>query len=126
MGLTVDAGPEPTYEEKMREPPWGLIENMSGRSLFGTTRFAMCILVNPGAMHSVSLHPVLDEEKWKSSHLGFRGWQCDKMAIVKEGFFYLHRCTYCMLWHVRRCNIVCGNICVVYRNIYGLKHIFVD
>ena len=30
------------------------------------------------------------------------------------------------LWHVKRCNIVCGNICVVYRNIYGLKHIFVD
>ena len=30
------------------------------------------------------------------------------------------------LWHVRRCNIVCGNICVAYRNIYGLKNIFVD
>ena len=30
------------------------------------------------------------------------------------------------VWHVKRCNIVCGNICVVYRNIYGLKHIFVD
>ena len=30
------------------------------------------------------------------------------------------------LWHVKRCNIVCGNKCVVYRNIYGLKHIFVD
>ena len=30
------------------------------------------------------------------------------------------------LWHVRRCNIVCGNICVVYRNNYVLKHIFVD
>ena len=31
-----------------------------------------------------------------------------------------------LLWHVKCCNIVCGNICVVYRNIYGLKHIFVD
>ena len=30
------------------------------------------------------------------------------------------------IWHVKRCNIVCGNICVVYRNIYGLKHIFMD
>ena len=35
--------------------------------------------------------------------------------------------TFCRsVWHVKRCNIVCGNICVVYRNIYGLKHIFVD
>ena len=25
------------------------------------------------------------------------------------------------VWHVRRCNIVCGNKCVVYRKIYGLK-----
>ena len=30
------------------------------------------------------------------------------------------------VWHVKRSNIVCGNICIVYRNIYGLKHIFVD
>ena len=25
------------------------------------------------------------------------------------------------LWHARCCNIVCGNICVVYRNMFGLK-----
>ena len=39
----------------------------------------------------------------------------DRMRYLENG-----------VWHVRRCNIVCGNICVVYRNIYGLKHIFVD
>ena len=34
----------------------------------------------------------------------------------------LSKCIYLWyLWHVRRCNIVCGNICVVYRNMYGLK-----
>ena len=45
-----------------------------------------------------------------------------RFEIVKAKV-YLHIKIECLLWHVRRCNNVCGNICVVYRNIYGLKYI---
>ena len=45
------------------------------------------------------------------------------LYIKYVGLFVMH---FCCLWHVRRCNIVSGNICVVYRNINGLKHIFMD
>ena len=36
------------------------------------------------------------------------------LDVIKSNILYNS-----ILWHVRRCNIVCGNICVV----YGLKYI---
>ena len=69
-------------------------------------------------------------------------YDCMKLYVEKVIFRILQHCKnrvylyikyvglfvmpFCCLWHVRRCNIVCGNICVVYRNIYGLKHIFME
>ena len=59
-----------------------------------------------------------------------RGKTSFLFILLKNLFFVVYYvnflCIRRRLWHVKRCNIVCGNICVVYRNIYGLKHIFVD
>ena len=38
------------------------------------------------------------------------------LDVIKSNILYNS-----ILWHVRRCNIVCGNICVVYG-----QNIFVD
>ena len=55
----------------------------------------------------------------------FNGSKAELIINFQQQHFIIQNFTH-WIWHVKRCNIVCGNICVVYRNIYGLKHIFVD